>query len=282
MAEVITTSEKKDKLKLSLEKPFPFQPITESVFMKPQDLCKMVNSMMKEVFFDYMGCNINLNTQAQNLGGVKYASIDGIIPDVPINGYFMNFFFAEKGEKDPSDDRFCALNRLHPRSSNINGNRNTYAGLAASFDSFVEIRKNPHEYGITEEARELLDDLMFRPRQFQQNLPKDFWAVHVFEYSQPMSGYYGMVSKPTVHVKVSGVDINKIVNKLFAQWNNDLQCYVDDQGDPVDYQTTFYVPPMGESMDLIVKIDKMDKNVFRNFIDGMYTGSVMSGNFIQV
>lgn len=272
--------EKKAPLKMSLEKVFPFTPITESLFLKPQDLCRMVNSMMKEVFYDYLGCNININTPAQNVGGVKYASIDGLIPDVPMNAYFMNFFFADKGEKDPSDNRYYALNRLHPRSTNISGNRNTYSGLAASFDSFTEIRKNPHEYSITEDAKELLDDLMFRPRQFQQNLPKDFWAAHVFEYSQPMPDYYGMVNKPTIHVKVSGVDINKIINKLYADWSADLNCYVDDHGDPVDYQATFYVPPMGNSMDLIVKIDKMDKNTFRNFIDGMYTGQIMSGNYI--
>ena len=119
---------------------------------------------------------------------------------------------------------------------------------------------------------------MFTNPYFQQKLPKEFWGRHVFEFQQT-NGLFGM-SKPTVHVGIRGIDINKVINHIYAKLVDGV--FVDESGDPVEYQTMFYVPPTyGQTENrLIVKIDQLDRNTFRNFIDGMYSDSIMSSGYI--
>lgn len=265
---------KNEKLRISLETPLTFDAVTKSKFMSPQDLCKMANNLFKNVFVDYVGCNININTVASNAGAVQFTSIDGMVRDVPQNAYYMNLFFQDTGiDADPDSGMYNGLNKLHP-----DARKNTRSGLAQAFDQFVEIRSNPRQYALTAEAKELLEDFMFRD-PFQQKLPKDFWSFHVSEYQQT-SGYFGAITRPSIHVKINGIDINKVVNHIYAKLVDGV--FVDVNGDPVEYQTMFYVPPtFGRAgNDLIVKIDQLDKNTFRNFVDGMYSGSIMSNSYV--
>ena len=267
---------KTEKLRISLEKPLSFDAVTKSKFMSPQDLCKLANNLFKSVFVDYVGCGININTVASNAGMVQYASMDGMVRDVPQNAYYMNLFFQDNGiTADKNSNQYNALSRLH-------GDKTTggHSGLSAAFDSYVEISRNPRQYVITQEAKELLEDFMFKD-PFQQKLPKDFWGPsHVSEYQQNTS--YFAPSKPSIHVKVSGIDINRVVNHIYAKLVDDT--FVDANGDPVEYQTMFYVPPtFGRTeSNLIVKIDQLDKNTFRNFVDGMYSGSILSNSYIHI
>lgn len=264
---------KTEKLRISLEKPMPFEAMTKSKFMKPDDLCKLANNLFKSVFVDYVGCRININTPANNAGLVQFASVNGIVNDVPQNAYYLSLFFQDQGTTaDPTSGQYNALNRLHGNSPKATSNN-----LSAAFDSFTETRSNPHQYALSAEAKELLEDFVFS-NPYQPKIPKDFWSRHVFEFQQS-SGYFGM-SKPSIHVGVSGIDINKVINRIYAKLVDGV--FVDESGDPVEYMTTFFVPPtFGRSgSDLIVKIDQLDRNIFRNFIDGMYTGSIMSNSYI--
>ena len=263
---------KTEKLRVSLETPLPFDAVTKSKFMSPADLCKLANNLFKSVFVDYVGCGININTPASNAGVVQFASVDGLVNDVPQNAYYLNLFFQDLGvTADPDSGQYNALSRLHGNSKVTNG------GLSAAFDSFTETRSNPHQYALTAEAKELLEDFVFTV-PYQQKLPKEFWARHVFEFQQN-NGYFSM-NKPSIHVGVRGIDINKVINHIYAKLVDGV--FVDDQGDPVEYQTMFYVPPtFGRAgSDLIVKIDQLDRNTFRNFVDGMYSGSIMSNSYI--
>ncbi len=262
----------KEKLRISLEQPLPFDAVTKSKCMKPSDLCKLANNLFKSVFVDYVGCGININTPAQNAGIVQFASIDGLVNDVPQNAYYLTLYFQDQGvDADPDSGQYNALIRLH-------GNKKvTSGGLSAAFDSFTETRSNPHQYALSPEAKELLEDFVFS-NPYQQKLHKEFWGQHTFEFQQN-NGYFGM-TKPTVHVGVRGIDINKVINHIYAKLVDGV--FVDDTGDPVEYQTMFYVPPtFGRSgSDLIVKIDQLDRNTFRNFVDGMYSESIMSNSYI--
>jgi len=266
---------KTEKLRISLAKPLTFDAVTKSKFMSPQDLCKLANNLFKSVFTDYVGCGININTPANNAGTVQYASVDGLIRDVPQNAYYMNLFFQDTGiTADPDAGQYNALNLLHGATSNAGSGNGR---LAAAFDSFVEIRSNPRQYSLTNEAKELLEDFMFKD-PFQNKLSKDFWVSHVSEYHQNTS-YFG-TSKPSVHVKVNAIDINKVVNHIYAKLVDGT--FVDENDDPVEYMTTFFVPPVfgRAGSDLIVKIDQLDRNTFRNFVDGMYSGNIMSNSYI--
>ncbi len=268
----IMAETKTEKLRVSLETPLPFDAVTKSKFMSPADLCKLANNLFKSVFVDYVGCGININTPASNAGVVQFASVDGLVNDVPQNAYYLNLFFQDLGvTADPDSGQYNALSRLHGNSKVTGG------GLSAAFDSFTETRSNPHQYALTAEAKELLEDFVFTV-PYQQKLPKEFWARHVFEFQQN-NGYFSM-NKPSIHVGVRGIDINKVINHIYAKLVDGV--FVDDQGDPVEYQTMFYVPPtFGRAgSDLIVKIDQLDRNTFRNFVDGMYSGSIMSNSYI--
>lgn len=267
-------AENKEKLRISLATPMPFEAVTKSKFMKPSDLCKLANNLFKSVFVDYVGCGININTQASNAGIVQFASADGLVNDVPQNAYYLTLYFQDLGVTAEADSgQYNALSRLHG-----NGPKAVSGGLSAAFDSFTETRSNPHQYALTAEAKELLEDFVFTNPYFQQKIQKEFWGRHVFEFQQT-NGLFGM-SKPTVHVGIRGIDINKVINHIYAKLVDGV--FVDESGDPVEYQTMFYVPPTyGQTENrLIVKIDQLDRNTFRNFIDGMYSDSIMSNGYI--
>ena len=132
---------KTEKLRISLEQPMPFDAVTKSKFMSPQDLCKLANNLFKSVFVDYVGCGININTQASNAGIVQFASVNGLVSDVPQNAYYLNLFFQDLGvTADPDSGQYNALNRLHGNAPKATSNN-----LSAAFDSFTETRSNPQD-----------------------------------------------------------------------------------------------------------------------------------------
>ena len=107
-------AENKEKLRISLATPMPFEAVTKSKFMKPSDLCKLANNLFKSVFVDYVGCGININTQASNAGIVQFASADGLVNDVPQNAYYLTLYFQDLGVTAEADSgQYNALNRLH-------------------------------------------------------------------------------------------------------------------------------------------------------------------------
>jgi len=171
-----TEEEKVNARKLVIEK-VPFTGTTISKITTTMDVASMVNSLFKDIFFDYEGSVLSPN---------------------PHNGMMdLSLFFRDKGE-----------NRDNSRFKNIVDNT-SISREAKPFDRIrsLNIRNSNKIYTVTDETKKILTPYM----NTNYRKPNVNWNQVVTEEIEPT--YTG---RHQVFVRVSGLSINSILKDVYG------------------------------------------------------------------
>ena len=173
----------KDRLRLKLENKTEFKSIIQTAYADSVEFATMINSLMRDLFFDYYGAKIEpVGTQLVATINFAYKKVD----NVP-NGYYMGLeqtFSKDKYDND-SMARIDMYNKYHGSTKKQN---------------YVQ---------LTKEAKELLMDII--PSQFISSNGKVDWSKCTFEKSTNIIGY----NSPQVIFTVV-VDFVKILKIIFG------------------------------------------------------------------
>lgn len=263
---VAQANEKREPTKIIVNGVRDFTPITQTMIIETNEMCSLINSLFAQVFHDYVGSAIMLNSAGAAgvaVGMPVYPNPDGVISDIPLNQYYVTIIFKDRG--NAPEGSIKNLKNLHEPT-----NDNSLRGKYLAFAGAANRSKN---YEITQDTKEALEEFMMRPRF--ANLNKDFWNRRVLEYAEPISqGVYD--TKYVSHVRVIGLSLDALVAKIFGT--------KDEDGNRVEYLVTPCVVPQTavQNSNTLFQVSRLDTNNFTKLTGMMYGGSPLSSSYISV
>lgn len=149
------------------------------------DMSDIISSLFGPAFTDYYGCNVRINDGRDPIMSHK----------LPYGALYVDLYFKDQGESNGK-----AWKNIIARGSE-NDNRQD---LGSRFQ-LVNGRGNGRVYTVTKQTYEALEEFMSMGNHTR-------WAEHTREIVTSMSMY----GKEEVVVCISGLDLNKIITKIYG------------------------------------------------------------------
>ena len=264
--------QKREPVRINVVEPCEFDSLTESMFITSTDLCKMINGLFAGLFADFIGSSIQCNTAAVgNMNGVQvYPNPDGILNDIPLNAYYVNLIFKDRGNEIKKGE----VKTMISLNNNTNNGASTGISLKERYARLNGILMSSRNYKISDETKEAVEEFMIVPRNIKFN--DKFWNNRVIEYTEGIAvGMYD--NKFVSHCKIIGLSLEKLIAKIYGA--------KDENGNSVEYLVTPCVLPhlglqngTGISM---FQVSRMDTKNFKTLISSLCGGSYAT-NYIGV
>lgn len=232
-------------------------PIIERIVTTTNSLCKLIGNHFKAVLNNYDGC---------------------FLDNVKINGTNMtvlSVFFREEAYTNP--DKVDVISRL---VQPITGSRRGRVGIDA-IDRY-NARYNKRQYELTEIAKEMFSEIIIPQKRKLKNggLGVDprtaeysiLWDQVVTELQDAtMANPYAFNAGVGVLVKISFIDINKVLGKIYG---------TEKDGEKLIYRLTFGSPVMMKdgAANNIAIVERMKRKDSEEIVD--YSGRPMFQNSI--
>lgn len=257
----------REPLRINVVKERKFDSLTESLFCSSTDICKMINGLFAGLFPDYVGCSIQCNTNVTgNVNGIPvYPNPDGVLNELPLNSYYVNIIFKDRGNSALRDGEVKTMIPLHQ----VNGNNNSGGSLKDRYVRFNGIMMSSKNYKISDETKEAIEEFMIIPNGIKLN--DKFWNSRTIEYTEGVSvGLYD--NKYVSHCRIVGLSLEKLISKIYGS--------KDENGNSVEYLVTPCVLPHlgfqnGSGISMF-QISRMDTKNFKKLISTLCGGSYAS------
>lgn len=210
-AEVKNEVQNDEAVRIELD-PIPFDGMVKSKLMTTKDLGVLINSLFKSIFFDYEGSTVIVEN-----GGINVA-----------------LYFRDRGTDDGQRYR-GVIPTVAPKSANQTSIKERIIRLNASAKG--------NSYMLSQEAKDILTEFVFSRHGINKNAQID-WNQYVSEVIEG-GGMFGGVQ--TINVKVSNIDVMKVLRKLYGNKSDDSF---------VDYNISIIKPV----------INGMNQGIYQNFL----------------
>ena len=161
-----------------------FSPVSETMYVRSNDLCALVSEVFHAAFADFHGCLF------ETVGGGE-----------PV----ISLFFDHGNHKD--DDRPCACEMAAGQS--LEGNN--VVARSRQRDSFM---RDGDRYVLTEDGKDIISELLIR--RLVPNNGNINWKNIVGEYYDQTTQNLYFGRQIPQYTKVSGIDIKKICAMIFG------------------------------------------------------------------
>lgn len=174
------------KAKINLNEHAPFGGNMKCNLMSSMEMAEIVSSLFGGVFRDYAGCKIRIND-----GRGLPAVVNTIAP----GALYVDLYF-----KDQSSEKSDKIANL-----SIPGKNEEKKGTLGERYTRVMGTIPGRTYQVSKETYECLEEFMFNGARTQ-------WNNHTQEITTQMNPY----SKDEVLLTISGLDLNKIIAKIYG------------------------------------------------------------------
>lgn len=181
----VTTTEQK-KATIEVKQHAVFEGDMKTNIISSIDMAEIVSALFAPAFADYYGCKIRIND--------GYA-LPEVGNSMPAGALYVDLYFKDQGDVAEGSN---AYKNIVARGSQTAGK-----DLGSRFMA-VNGAGNGRVYEVTKETYEMLEEFM--PRA------KTRWNAHTQEMPTQMSLY----GKDEVVVCISGLDLNKIITKVYG------------------------------------------------------------------
>lgn len=230
---------KKEGMKIVLEKPVDFDGTNESKIVTTTVLSKYINELFKGAFKDYVGCNIRTVQPNESLAGEMVA---------------LDLFFAPNSDNGKGNvAAFCAAGTDAKASSTPTAKQNIMAACL----SHNQLVTTTSSMVVTTDGVSMLYPLILngfksRLKETSESFSKCGIAVETSTPSQ-----YGM-SRPVIYNIIKGIDINAVMKVIFGDKENSYEFQVTPVK-PV-YANAYGTVGTGVGAKWIYSIMKLDKS----------------------
>ena len=189
MSEIKATKTEETKAKINVNEHAPFGGNMKCNLMSRMEMAEIVSSLFGGVFRDYAGCKIRIND-----GRGLPAVVNTIAP----GALYVDLYFKDQSA-DTSSDKIATLS--------IAGKKKDGDDKASLSERYTRVMGTipGRMYVVSKETYECLEEFMF-------NGPRTQWNNHTQEITTQMNPY----SKDEVLVTISGLDLNKIIAKIYG------------------------------------------------------------------
>ena len=189
MSEIKATKTEETKAKINVNEHAPFGGNMKCNLMSSMEMAEIVSSLFGGVFRDYAGCKIRIND-----GRGLPAVVNTIAP----GALYVDLYFKDQSA-DTSSDKIATLS--------IAGKKKEGEDKASLSERYTRVMGTipGRMYVVSKETYECLEEFMF-------NGPRTQWNNHTQEITTQMNPY----SKDEVLVTISGLDLNKIIAKIYG------------------------------------------------------------------
>lgn len=183
-----------EKAKASIEvvDHLTFEGNMKTNFISSIDMAEIISSLFAPAFFDYYGCKVHINDGRNPI----------VAHTMPAGALYVDLIFKDQGA---SPEGSKAWKNIIARGSKDSEN----SDLASRYMR-VNGSNNGRAYEVTKKTYEALEE-------FTVNGQRTRWAELTQEISTSMSIY----GKEEVVVCVTGLDLNKIITKLYGDKTQD-------------------------------------------------------------
>lgn len=254
--------ETREKFKILVNEPSPFVATTATKLMSSSSVCELINCLFKPVFSDFIGSSIQVNSNgaaAQVMANIPvYPNPEGIVPDVPLNAFYATLYFADRGSNAAGVKTLRNITEASKETGKLSiGQRYMQMNKSALLTK---------TYEISDETKEAIEEFMYvNP---YTGIGKGFWDQHIIEYGESVGTPWN--PKVTANVKITGLNINAIIAKIFGEQN--------EEGEKYNYLITPNIPAsdMPINKNVIFQISRMEMAEFNQFVNSIFNGSVAS------
>lgn len=180
---------KQETWKIVLTEPKKFEGDMKTNIISSIEMADIISSLFSSVFNDYYGCNVRVND--------GHAS-PVVTNSLPYGAIYVDLYFKDQ----PAQENL--LKNIEPYAKDAEGKPKDPNSLGARFTRMNGSISTGRVYSVSKETYEALAEFMptgpFR------------WNEHTQEISTPM----GVYSKEEVVVCISGLDLNKIITKIYG------------------------------------------------------------------
>lgn len=194
MSELKAVKKNNEKACIDIENNLKFEGDMKTNIISTMDMADIISSLFSPVFSDYCGCRICVNDGK---------AVPAIRDSMPIGTLYVDLFFKDQGEASKG-----MWKNINLTGTNDNGHARTDLGYR--FQMVNGRQKDGRMYDVTKATFEVLEEFMLTGS-------KTKWNSHVFEATTSMSVY----GKEEVVVCISGVNLNKIVTKIYGEKTED-------------------------------------------------------------
>lgn len=188
MSEINATKIEETKTKINVNDPAPFGGNMKCNLISSMEMAEIVSSLFGSVFRDYAGCKIRIND-----GRGLPAVVNTIAP----GALYVDLYFKEN--RDGNEGKKIATLSIPGKKDNKENSSlgERYTRVMGTIPGRI--------YHVSKETYECLEEFMF-------NGPRTQWNNHTQEITTQMNPY----SKDEVLVTISGLDLNKVIAKIYG------------------------------------------------------------------
>lgn len=212
--EKTTTATQEDHVPASINVPSPkaFLSTTESKLMTTMEVMEHINSLLRPVLREYVGCSIMMNNAI--MGGpiepsmVRSLTPEGFMLDVPAQALYVNLYFRPNASEDSGIVNLVDVaERARQKSTEKkkaadNGDYKTLD--LGRIDTVFGGKSVQAHYDLTDDTKEALSEFVFFPKNAH-------WERHVHETYEAVP--YGT---SIASVRVSGLSLERILAKIYG------------------------------------------------------------------
>ena len=190
-----TETKKEQKTTINVVEHSVFEGDMKTNIISSIEMADIVSSMFGPAFSDYYGCNIRVN--------------DGhatpvVAISMPFGALYVDLYFKDRGAATGGAMKNIEL-RGAPKT-NGDGSKPSLSDRFFQVNSTNNCTNTGRVYNVTKETYEALEEFMINGRNTR-------WAEHTQEIASSMSI---IGSKEEVVVCISGLDLNKIITKIYG------------------------------------------------------------------
>ena len=226
---------KNNKTSIEVTEVEEFQGDMKTSLRTSLDVAETVSALFGSIFNDFYGCNVRVNN------GNNVNTHPNVVHFVPAGMIYVDLYFKERaGDGD-------GINALIRRNAKPD-NESKPAEGGVSFSSYNRVNSQNNltntgrMYTVSKDAYDILDEFSFNTRNTR-------WT----DLTQELSSSMGIIgSKEEAVVRICGLDLNKILTKIYGGTTDDGEFeYAVTPSTVIPYRTD----------EFIMQICQLNKNV---------------------
>lgn len=227
MSEKLNTKvEKNQKTTIEMIDHVAFKGDMKTNIISSVDMADLISSLFAPVFSDYYGCKIRIND------GTALPYVNTFMP---LGSVYVDIFFKDQGNAVDGSIKNISL---------LGSNKEGGSDLGARYHRVNGAFRVGRAYEVSKETYEAIEEFM-RPGT------RTRWNECTQEKTTQMSIY----GKEEVVVCISGLDINKLVTKIYGFKNEDARYeYI---------ATPSTIIPTSQSQEFIIQVSQLDLSAVR-------------------